>query len=54
MARGVPYRPDPRYPTNYVYRLRIGTDRGFVPLFETGVNDSRYLGVHVTLRPVYE
>lgn len=54
MARGVPYRPDPRYPTNYVYRLRIGADRGFVPLFETGVNDSRYLGVHVTLRPVYE
>lgn len=54
MPRGVPYRPDPRYPTNYVYLVSISSSSGFVPMFETGSTDSRFLGVMVRLVPHYE
>lgn len=50
---GMPYRPVPGQPTNYVYLASISSDRGFVPLFTTGTRDSRFLGVMVTLEPVY-
>ncbi len=50
---GLPYRPVPGQPTNYVYITSISSDRGFVPLFTTGSRDSRFLGVMVTLEPVY-
>lgn len=53
MPPGVPYRPDPRFPTNYVYRLSIRSESGFVPMFENGSGDSRFLGVMVRLVPQY-
>lgn len=53
MPAGVPYRPDPRYPTNYVYSLSITNTTGFVPLFENGARDNRFLGVMVRLVPQY-
>ena len=54
MPRGVPYRPNPRFPTNYVYAVSIHSESGFIPFFQTGANDTRYLGVMVRLVPIYE
>jgi hypothetical protein len=54
MPRGLPYRPDPRFPTNYVYRLSVESETGFIPLFETGARDPRFLGIFVRLVPVYD
>ncbi|OFW47937.1 MAG: hypothetical protein A3J29_07715 [Acidobacteria bacterium RIFCSPLOWO2_12_FULL_67_14b] len=54
MPPGVPYRPDPRFPTNYVYMVTITSGSGFVPMFEAGSPDSRFLGVMVRLVPHYE
>jgi hypothetical protein len=54
MPPGVPYRYDPQYPTNYVYTVTISSTSGFVPMFENGANDSRFLGVMVRLIPHYE
>ncbi len=53
MPRGVPYKYHPDFPTNYVYMVRISTTTGFVPMFETGAADSRFLGVMVRLIPKY-
>jgi hypothetical protein len=53
MPRGVPYKYHPDFPTNYVYMLRISSSSGFVPMFETGAADSRFLGVMVRLIPKY-
>jgi hypothetical protein len=53
MPRGVPYKYHPDFPTNYVYMLRISSETGFVPMFETGANDSRFLGVMVRIIPTY-
>ncbi|MDH4066169.1 MAG: hypothetical protein OEW19_17345, partial [Acidobacteriota bacterium] len=54
MPDGLPYRPDPRFPTNYVYSLSIDSETGFIPLFDSGERDNRFLGVYVRLVPVYE
>ena len=54
MPAGVPYRPDPRFPTNYVYMISISSSSGFVPMFEDGARDSRFLGVMVRIIPHYE
>ena len=53
MPRGVPYKYHPDYPTNYVYSLSISSSTGFVPMFESGLPDSRFLGVMVRLIPTY-
>ena len=53
MTHGVPYKFDPRFPTNYIYMLRISSSTGFVPMFENGANDSRFLGVMVRIVPTY-
>ena len=53
MPRGVPYRPDPRFPTNYVYMISITSETSFIPMFESGAPDSRVLGVYVRLVPHY-
>jgi hypothetical protein len=53
MPHGMPYKYDPRYPTNYVYMVTISSSTGFVPMFENGANDSRFLGVMVRLVPTY-
>jgi hypothetical protein len=54
MPSGVPYRPDPRFPTNYIYQVRISSSTGFVPMFDSNLPDSRRLGVMVRLVPEYE
>ena len=53
MAHGVPYKIDPRFPTNYIYMLNISSSTGFVPMFENGAPDSRFLGVMVRVIPTY-
>jgi hypothetical protein len=53
MPRGMPYKYDPRFSTNYIYMVSISSSSGFVPLFENGANDTRFLGVMVTLIPTY-
>ena len=53
MPHGMPYKYDPRFPTNYVYFVSVSSSSGFVPMFETGANDSRFLGVMVRLIPTY-
>ena len=53
MPHGVPYKYHPDFPTNYVYMLRISSSSGFVPKFENGAEDSRFLGVMVRLIPTY-
>lgn len=53
MPRGVPYKYHPAYPTNYVYSVAISSATGFVPMFEIGSGDSRFLGVMVRLIPSY-
>jgi hypothetical protein len=54
MGPGVPYRSDPRFPTNYGYVIYIESESGFIPLFEAGLRDNRYLGVRVRLVPQYQ
>ena len=53
MPHGMPYKYDPRFPTNYVYMVSISSSSGFVPMFANGSNDSRFLGVMVRLIPTY-
>ena len=53
MTYGVPYKYHPDFPTNYVYMLRISSSTGFVPMFENGAADNRFLGVMVRLIPTY-
>ncbi|MEZ5294561.1 MAG: hypothetical protein R2745_26005 [Vicinamibacterales bacterium] len=54
MEAGLPYKPFPENPTNYVYAISIGSETGFIPLFEDGTRDSRFLGIRVRLTPLYE
>ncbi len=54
MAEGLPYKPYPENPTNYVYALSIESATGFIPLFETGGRDNRFLGIFVRMTPLYE
>jgi hypothetical protein len=54
MPDGLPYRPDPRFPTNYSYTVSIASETGFIPLFSTGARDNRFLGIYVRLVPLYE
>ena len=53
MSHGVPYKYHPDVPTNYVYMVSISSSTGFVPMFENGAPDSRFLGVMVRLIPTY-
>jgi hypothetical protein len=54
MGPGLPYKPYPEHPTNYVYAISIESATGFIPLFETGGRDNRFLGIYVRLAPLYE
>ena len=54
MGPGLPYKPYPENPTNYVYAISIESEAGFIPLFETGGRDNRFLGVYVKMTPIYE
>jgi hypothetical protein len=50
---GLPYRPIPGQPTNYVYLVSVRSATGFIPLFTTGSRDNRFLGAMVRLVPEY-
>lgn len=54
LGDGLPYRPVPGQPTNYVYLLSIASSGGFVPLFYNLGGDPRYLGIMVQIVPTYE
>ena len=54
MGRGLPYKPFPELPTNYVYALSIESASSFIPLFDGVSRDNRVLGVFVRLVPLYE
>ena len=54
MGEGLPYKPYPENPTNYVYAISIESTSGFIPLFETGGRDNRFLGIFVKMKPLYE
>jgi hypothetical protein len=54
MGEGLPYKPYPENPTNYVYAISIESSSGFIPLFETGGRDNRFLGIFVKMTPLYE
>jgi hypothetical protein len=54
MPSGVPYKAFPELPTNYVYLISIRSASGFIPMFQGGGGDSRFLGVFVRLQPIYE
>jgi hypothetical protein len=54
MGAGLPYKPFPDLPTNYVYRLSIESSSGFIPMYWTGGPDNRLLGVRVRLTPFYD
>jgi hypothetical protein len=54
MPDGVPYKAYPELPTNYVYFLSIASETGFIPMFQLGGGDNRFLGVFVRLNPIYE
>src|SRR4029453_12371417 len=42
MPHGMPYKYDPRFPTNYVYFVSISSASGFVRLFAPGGKDGRF------------
>ncbi len=54
MPDGLPYKPFPELPTNYVYLIAIDSQTGFIPMFDSGGRDARFLGVFVRLVPQYE
>jgi hypothetical protein len=54
MPEGVPYRRDPWLPTNYIYMISIESESGFIPMFQVGGRDARFLGTFVRLKPQYE
>ena len=54
MGDGVPYRRDPWVPTNYIYMISIESESGFIPMFQSGGRDARFLGTFVRLVPQYE
>jgi hypothetical protein len=54
MPEGMPYKPFPELPTNNVYLLAIESSAGFIPMFDSGGRDARFLGVFVRLVPHYE
>jgi hypothetical protein len=54
MPAGVPYHLDPQFPMNYVYKMSIESETGFIPMFSSGGRDARFLGIYVRLVPIYE
>lgn len=55
MPGGLPYKPMPANPTNYMYSLSIASAASFIPLFDEPPSaDHRVLGVFVRLSPIYK
>jgi hypothetical protein len=54
VGQGLPYKPVPGLPTNYVYLVSIRSRSGFTPLFTSGSRDNRFLGAMVRIVPAYD
>jgi hypothetical protein len=54
VGEGLPYKPVPGLPTNYVYLISIRSKTGFFPLFSSGSRDNRFLGAMIRITPSYE
>jgi hypothetical protein len=54
LGEGLPYKPVPGLPTNYVYFVSIRSRSGFMPLFTSGSRDNRFLGAMIHIVPSYE
>jgi hypothetical protein len=53
MPQGFPYKSVPGQPMNRVYAVSIASSEGFIPMFDEGKRDSRFLGTRVRIVPVY-
>lgn len=53
MPEGFPYKAIPGQPLNRVYTISIAASEGFVPLFEEGGRDTRFLGARIRISPRY-
>jgi len=53
MPEGFPYKSIPGQPMNRVYELSITSSEGFIPMFDEGSRDNRFLGSRVRIVPVY-
>jgi hypothetical protein len=53
MPDGFPYKSIPGQPMNRVYAISIASSEGFIPLFDEGQRDNRFLGTRVRIVPVY-
>jgi hypothetical protein len=53
MPTGFPYKAVPGQPMNRVYAIAIASSEGFIPLFDEGQRDNRYLGTRVRIVPIY-
>lgn len=53
MPEGFPYKAIPGQPLNRVYAISIAASEGFIPLFDEGGRDTRYLGARIRISPLY-
>jgi len=53
MPEGFPYKAVPGQPLNRVYTISIAASEGFIPLFDEGVRDNRFLGARIRITPLY-
>ena len=53
IPEGFPYKAIPGQPLNRVYSISIAASDGFVPLFDEGVRDNRFLGARIQITPLY-
>lgn len=53
MPSGFPYKAVPGQPMNRVYAISIASSEGFIPMFDEGKRDNRFLGTRVRIVPVY-
>jgi len=53
MPEGFPYKAVPGQPLNRVYAISIAASEGFIPMFDEGVRDSRFLGARIRITPRY-
>lgn len=53
MPDGFPYKAIPGQPMNRVYKIAVASSDGFIPLFDEGSRDNRYLGARIRITPIY-
>jgi hypothetical protein len=53
MPGGFPYKAVPGQPMNRVYTVSIASSEGFIPMFDEGQRDHRFLGTRIRIVPIY-